>query len=139
MNSNLWFFAIHGECEEIIHILEELNIHPPNYSNDICIKESIKCHHNNMVEYFLNNSENDEKDIFNVERNYDNNIISYCFHYYNFAYLPDDLDEKYMFYYACEYDYFLIVQEILKSKDIDINETIISIKFFLSNSKIIFF
>ena len=73
----------------MIQLLEENNIEPPNNSYSKCIRESIKCHHNDITNYILSNFINsDIEDIENInninfEKNYNENIYSYSFHYYN--------------------------------------------------------
>ena len=97
--SELWLLAIHGDDEEMIHILEENNILPPKVINYnyfikkhdtymICVKEAIKCHHNHIVSYIQSNLSTEDIEHINYLDDYDENIFSYCFHYFNFAYLP---------------------------------------------------
>ena len=134
LTSSLWLYAIHGDDAEIIQILEENKVLPPGVSYDRCIKESIKCHHNHIVNYIINNLLNNANDItknINFSLNYNENICSYCFHYYNFAFYPTEIDDDFIFYYACEYDYFEIVEFYLKEKKMDINAKVIQITMFL--------
>ena len=51
ISAEIWTYVIHGRNAEIIHIIEENEI-KPDFS---CIEESIKCHHNEITEYFLIN------------------------------------------------------------------------------------
>ena len=57
---SLWLFIIHGKNPELIHILEENKIEPELNNYQICLVESIKCHHNEFAYYFLNNYLNGE-------------------------------------------------------------------------------
>lgn len=122
----IWLYAIHGNDEEIIQILKENknlkenNNQPPFYSYE-CIKESVKCHNDNMLNYLKNN--------YNIDV-IDESIFSYCFQYYNFLYFPKEIDNIYYFYYACKYDHYTIVEYFLKTKSIDIKAKIISKKIF---------
>lgn len=61
LDSNLWEFAIHSNNPEIIHFLEENHIERDK--NEL-FKVSIKCHHNYIANYFLNNFLNDDKSCF---------------------------------------------------------------------------
>ena len=60
MTPQLWLYAIHGCDEEIIHLLEENNIKIDDEKESInllqrCIKESIKCHHDYVTNYIIEN------------------------------------------------------------------------------------
>ena len=55
MSPSLWLYAIHGQNSEIITLLNDNKINPIDESYRECLKESIKCHHNDISEYFLNN------------------------------------------------------------------------------------
>ena len=58
LNQSIWFHAIHGKNPNIIHFLEENHIEPESYS--LCFFESIKCHHDDLANYFLINQLNNE-------------------------------------------------------------------------------
>ena len=119
LEPSLWIYAVHGNCEELIHLLGENNILPNDTTYEEVLKESIKCHHVDMMNYILNN--------FLEEINFNQNILSYCFHYYNFSYLPPNVPGDFIFHCACKYDHFLIVEQFLKTKSFDINKTSILI------------
>ena len=51
----------------------------------------------------------------------DNNIISYCLHYYNFSFLPNVTNDINNFYYFCKYDYYNLAKFYFETKEIDIN------------------
>ena len=65
IESSLWEFAVHSNNAEIIQLIEDNGVAPidPSYKN--CLKEAIKCHHNNIAEYIdnnkINHKENEEK------------------------------------------------------------------------------
>ena len=67
-------------------------------------------------------------DDIDFETNYKTNIYSYSFHYYNFSYFPQEMNNIIIFYYACQYDYYEIVENFLNSSKIDLNKIIICIK-----------
>ena len=128
LTSSLWIYAIHSDNPEMISLLEENNVHFPNNSFEKCIKESIKCHHNDIVNYIQSNIMNTE----NLNEYENENIISNSFHYYNFSFFPQELNNKNIFNYACKYGYYKIVEYILKTTNIDINEI------FILNTEIFF-
>ena len=50
MTPSLWIYAIHSKNAELINILEESCIDPPDKSYLKCFEESIKCHHNEIAD-----------------------------------------------------------------------------------------
>ena len=124
----LWIYAIHGDDSEIISILEENKVEF-FLKYERCIREAIKCHHNHTVNYFCMNYKDEIDEQINFEENFNENIMSYCFRYYNFSFIPKEIKNIYTFCYACQYD-FSIVQCLFKNYQIDINEKIIFKLFF---------
>ncbi|KAK8883918.1 hypothetical protein M9Y10_043020 [Tritrichomonas musculus] len=123
LKPSLWLYAIHGRNADIIHLLEENLIVPEDKSYHKCLEESIKCHHNEIANYIINNFID-----LNDDENYDNNALSYSFHYYNYSFFPTDFNNKFIFYYACQYNYIKIVKLLLSNKkDLNLNMTIILI------------
>ena len=65
LTSSLWLYSIHGKNSEIIHILEDNHVKilkekevKSDFSQityEDCFLEAIKCHHNDVAFYFLNN------------------------------------------------------------------------------------
>ena len=103
--------AIHGKNAEIIHILEnDMN----NRIYKICFFESIKCHHNEIANYFLNNIEQNEDEDF-LDRS--NSII---FKYYDFDSISRITNIQSLFYAMCKYDYYFLACHFLDK--VDINE-----------------
>ena len=125
LTSSLWIYAIHSNNPEMIQLLEDNHVEPPNNSYEECIKESIKCHHNDIVNYIENNLIDYKIDDIDLDEKYNENIYLYSFHYYNFVYLPPEIKNNAFFYYCCKYDYFLIVEYFLNTIDININDKII--------------
>ena len=112
---SLWIYAIHGGNPEIIQFLEENQIQPPQNSFDVCIKESIKCHHNDIANYFINNfmltekNDNDDK--------FDKTPTAYGIHFKNFEFIPSDLvNDNLSFFYLCKYNHLKLVQLYLKNR-----------------------
>ena len=83
LNSSLWKFAIHSRNPEMIYTLETSQIKPENETFKGCLKESIKCHHNEIANYILNN------DLFK-DKNKNNYILNIAFRYYNFEFADQE-------------------------------------------------
>ena len=122
LTPSLWLFAIHSNCPEMIHLLEEFDVKPDDMSYKKCLKESIKCHHNEIANYIYENL------LANKEINH--NITKYCFNYHNFVFQHLFID-PFIFIYSLQFDYLDLVKLCIKEKGIDdINMTII-LKFVL--------
>ena len=132
MSPSLWLYAIHGNSLAIIHLLEENQIKPIDKTYKKCFKESIKCHHNEIANYIKTNF---------IQNGDDEDVISFSFHYHNYHFFPNDLSQNFTLYYAIKYNYLKIVDFLMKSKDFNCYEPIISnyllinkiIKLFLFN------
>lgn len=117
LTSSLWLFAIHGKNPEIIRILEENKVIPSDSSFNDCYQESIKCHHNGIANYIEDNllSKNEKSSA---------KTMSKIFKAYNFDYFTDNLNQS-TFMDLCKYDHYTLVDILLKTKNIDISQTII--------------
>ena len=123
LTPSLWLYAIHGNNPEMIHLLEENGVKPSNSNFVECLKESIKCHHNGISNYILNNLME-----MNIEINSNNfiaNRVAYGFHYHNFEFIQNYDNIQFIFYYACLYDYLPIVKLLLETGQIDLNQKIV--------------
>ena len=135
----LWLCAIHGNNSEIIHILEDLRIQPPDNNFLNCFKEAVKCHHNDFAKYIKNNYLNDEGEIKLT-------CISQCLKYYNFEMLDeidfsfDDVLNQDMIYSLIMNEYLEIVDFILQNGNefVDLNKILNSI-FIYSIQKLTYF
>ncbi|KAK8849291.1 hypothetical protein M9Y10_018660 [Tritrichomonas musculus] len=107
LKPSLWKYVIHGQNNDLIHLLENKYIECSNEENII---ESIKCHHNKLTDYFFNFEKNNKVQ----------NFYSIILKYYNFEYLQKEMINKSSFLDLCKNDYFLFVQNILPS--VNINE-----------------
>ena len=63
--------------------------------------ESIKCHHNDIANYFQDNY------IQNQENNFHDAFIQ-SLKYYNFAFISNESINKSSFFDICKYDYYLL-------------------------------
>ena len=115
LTSTLWPLAIHGQNSEIIHFLEDNHVELEDESYKQVFYEAIKCHHNDIANYFINNFlQNDEEN--------SQDTFNKCLKYYNFAFLKNDFISESSFYNICKYDYCTLVDDLLKDKDIDVNK-----------------
>lgn len=121
---SIWPYAIHSKSYELIHFLIENHIVPTNQTYEECLKESIKCHFNDIAEYIQENLLLTKQGEF--ESKFDKNIACYSFHYFNFFFFPDDFNQKFIFYYACRYDYFTLVKLLMSTAAFNIYPKIIS-------------
>ena len=114
--SEIWLYAIHGNNLKIIETLEKQEILPISYKD--CFIESIKCHHNEIAfhiqEKYLSKEANDDIDVFTKSLKY-----------HNYLFISNNIDIKTAFYYFCKYDYSDLVENILKTQNVDINEKMI--------------
>ena len=119
LTPSLWFLAIHSQNAEMIHFLESNCVKLDDKSCKQIFHESIKCHHNNIANYFINNFlENDEIN--------SRDTIHQSIKYYNFAFFENDFINELSFCNLCKYDYCALVDKLLKSEVIDVNKKEIS-------------
>ena len=118
----LWIYATHGEKFDIIHLLEENHISPKDDCDD-CLIECIKCHHNDLENYII------DKFFKNIDS--DHNVFLTALKYFNFAFILKEFINESSFYDLCQYDYFTLVDTLLKISDIDINSKIVQLFFLM--------
>ena len=120
LKPSIWIYAIHGNNPELIHLLEENKIKPQDETYREILKESIKCHHFDITNYiqnnFFQNNQFDEDDEY---------ISSQSIKYSNYTYFPNNLNNKSVFYDLCQYDYFTLVNFLLKNLKFDVNSLVI--------------
>ena len=117
LNSSIWDYAIHGQNDEIVRNLEENKIEPKGKDYKFCFIESIKCHHNELAHYIANN--------YIFTDNVLKNIHMQLLKYYNFTFIERDIINESNFLTLCKYDYYYLVEFLLKNKSIDINKIIL--------------
>ena len=134
LSPTLWNFAVHGNNLKIISFLKEKNVGPEYELFEFTLNEALKCHHNEVAEYIRQNLVPDyDLEIMDDSFDYQNCLLIYYFRYCNFVFCPDNfVNNKFTFFYACQYDYYQMVEILLKTQKIDLNSTVIS-------NKIIFF
>lgn len=126
ISDNVWLCTIHSNNAELFHLLEEDS---PKYINSDLnkyLKESIKCHHNNIADYIVSNY-TDEHTIKNdVLNQFDENVLLYGFRYCNYEFLPVELNHKFSFFYSCKYNHLSLLKLFIKKGKFDVNEEIYS-------------
>ncbi|KAK8839668.1 hypothetical protein M9Y10_032041 [Tritrichomonas musculus] len=125
LNPSLWLFAVHGRNAEIIHLLEENDVKPFDKSYNECLKEAIKCHHNDIADYIIDNIIGYDVESENIEKKFDQNSLAFAFRYLNYYYFPTDFNKPYLLHYCCKYNYNELVKALLKVKGLDINAKVI--------------
>ena len=143
LTSSVWDYAVYGDDEEIIHILENEKVPLNTYILYSTYRESIKSHHIHITNYLLDNLDNDEakkeklKNDFYLRRIQElndypgfNALECYTnipsFEYHNYYFFPKKLDDPFNFGYLCMYNYINLVSLLLKTKKINVNQKIIS-------------
>ena len=133
LTESLWLYAIHSKNAELIHLLESNKISPPKFMNNNnsylkCYIESIKCHHNDFVDYIENNlmiqNETESKQI-------KEEIISNIIKYHNYKFFQTDTIKEQGFFYLYLYNYKKLVDFLLIEKDKEIKTKIISMTLIL--------
>lgn len=104
LTPSLFLYAIHSNKAEMIHLLEETFI-DRNYQ--VIVNESIKCHHNNLFDYFRNSYESNDDPI---------ELYKTGIEYHN-------------------YDCFSSISDLFNQKSLNANTLITKIDFLCSNLK----
>ena len=123
LTPSLWLYAIHGKNAEIIHLIEENQIKPKDESYNDCLIESIKCHHNDIANYILDQ-------LLVKDKNTTNDVFLNCIKYCNIFFEQKNIINESLFFYLCRYDYYKLVKFFLNENYIDINAKIIYMKKF---------
>ncbi|KAK8897056.1 hypothetical protein M9Y10_014990 [Tritrichomonas musculus] len=114
LTPSIFLYAIHSRNEQMIHLVEDEN---KNFYLKY-LKESIKCHHNEIANYIINNLINYNDDVALEKR------IIYSFHYYNYIFLPPCQIDKF-FYYSCKFNHLEFVKILSKDSNVNINKGVI--------------
>ena len=108
LKSQLWNYAIHGRNPEIIHLLEEHKI-SPEIGYVKCYEEAIKCHHNEIAAYIIDN--------YGVRKETDYLPLKY----WNYEFFPDIEYNNIFISCLCQYGYYVFVDIALKTECPDFN------------------
>ncbi|KAK8850063.1 hypothetical protein M9Y10_018174 [Tritrichomonas musculus] len=112
LDQSLWLYAIHGNDPQIIHDLEKFTEKPTPELYEKCLIESIKCHHNNLANYFINN-------YFVNDQNIIQKVMPSILEYYNFILIQENCINKTVFYELCKFNYVLFVKYLLEESEFD--------------------
>lgn len=115
VNTDIWIPAIHGNNLDLIKILENNDIKPNKALSKKLLKESIKCHHDEITNYILNNY---------LPNNETRNLNEWALKYYNFLAFQNNFENETIFPQLCKYDYYSFVEILMKTKNININAII---------------
>lgn len=110
-------YAIHGNNLEIIQNIEN-NLVIDDEIVKQSLEESIKCHNNDIVKYFMDKY---KEQIEKIKYDYKSKSLKY----YNFEFIDENLINKKNFVKLAKFDYIYFVDLLLKDGDIDINQVII--------------
>ena len=124
LTSSMWIYGIHSCNAELIRYLEDNHVSPPYNDYKRILEESIKCHHNDISNYLIDNIMNEEYLQNNIENEYYHNLYRYATESYNYCFFPTNMKYKNMFFYLCEFDYYTLVKLYLIDGTIDINAAI---------------
>ncbi|KAK8845031.1 hypothetical protein M9Y10_021207 [Tritrichomonas musculus] len=135
MNSSIWLYGIHSNEPELIHLFEEYKILPIDSTYDECLKESIKCHHNEIASYLNeffyvylnvnpkfnpNKNKEDNEPILN-EKYYLKDVFTYAFQFYNYVFMPQSYEDKFLLFAMCQFNYIYLVKILAENNRLDIN------------------
>ena len=129
LEPSLWKYIIHGNNPEMIHLLERNGIIPEGDTCIECLQEAIKCHHNDIANYILDNLM--QQNIKLCDDNFLKNKFSFGFHYHNYEFIQNCDNFQFIFYYACLYDYLSIIKLLLENKMIDLKQKVVQLIFFI--------
>lgn len=113
LTPSLWEYAVHSNNLEFIHFLEEKDVKSESYIK--MFNEAIKCHHNEIAIYIMNNYLDKEK------VNNDEKVSLSSLKSYNFAFLHEN---QVSFSNLCKYDCCPFVEQLIKQENINVNELI---------------
>ena len=121
LRKSMWIYAIHSRNAELIHFLEENHVLPPKKDYEMILRESIKCHHNAISDYIINNLIKEEDLQNSIENNFYDNFYRYAVEYHNYCFFPKDMKYKNMFLYLYRFKYYTLVKLYLTDGTIDID------------------
>lgn len=123
---SVWIYAIHSDNAELIHILEERYCKTIDFFDE-CFNEAIKCHHNEIAQYIMDNYLTEEKINFYAEKDFDNNYINNVIRYHNYHFFPNNFNScnKFIAFYLMKNNYFELFNILFTANALKINTIII--------------
>ena len=102
LNPGVWIYSIHSLNDELLNSLKNEKLQNDTYNS--CLVESIKCHHNEIFNFFKANFDQKSK----VD------LLSEGMKHYNFIrFLTYKSPESHNVYRLMEYDYLILVENYL--------------------------
>ncbi|KAK8871951.1 hypothetical protein M9Y10_007697 [Tritrichomonas musculus] len=136
MDPSILLYAIHSNNDEFVDFILQNVVKIDQKTSDLCLLESIKCHHIQIMEFFKEHHFQDDGKI---------NLPRQCLKNYNFILLNDILSEmkcyddidsffkredKNLILFLCKYKLFSFVKVLLEyNRNLNINEKIIRISY----------
>lgn len=119
ITADSWIYGIHGQNLEIIQSFESHHIRPRDVTYTNCLRESFKCHHNEIAAYI-------KEKLLDVREARVHQVYCECIKFYDYNNFPEDLNDQVAFIYLCQADNAKLVDELLKlqKKNFKINEKI---------------
>lgn len=118
LEPSLWSFVIHSQNAELFHILEENHLEIP----ENCFFEAVKCHHNDIANYILDQ----QLIVFKDQKKFDETINSISFQFYNYNFMPVDFNQPDILYFLGSNNYSTLVSFYMKSKEKNIEKILIA-------------
>ena len=136
IDKDVWYYAIHGRNVELIHIIEDQGFNLSVFNDDeilSLLKEAIKCHHNEIASYILDNMTNQDS-------KYLDELLTYiCCSTCNYSLIPDEINIIELFFFLCAnaYDQGLVKYMLEKDEKLANSKGIIksALKDALQNKK----
>ena len=121
LTSNMWYYTVHSRNAELIKYLEENHVPAPYDDFNPILSESIKCHHNETSIYIIENLIKEEDLQNDIKNKYFINLYRFAVKFFNYCFFPENMKYKNMFFYLCEFDYYILVKLYLEERNIDVN------------------
>ncbi|KAK8834810.1 hypothetical protein M9Y10_026063 [Tritrichomonas musculus] len=103
LESSLWIYGIHSINAEFIHLLESCPFKLKDTTHEDCLKEAIKCHHNDIANYIINNLLNQTSE----------KVAFWSIRFYNYSFFSDDIFNDVFFYHLCKDEHYTLVEDTL--------------------------
>ena len=119
LKPSLWLYSIHSKNADLIHLIESNRIALPESKYGIystCLIESIKCHHNDFSVYIqdslMSQQETESKQTKEL-------LLMKSLKYHNYFYFQTDQIKEQGLLSLCFYNYYKIVDILMKEKEIE--------------------
>ncbi|KAK8842006.1 hypothetical protein M9Y10_026219 [Tritrichomonas musculus] len=127
---DMWYYAIHSKNGELIKELEDKHILPQENNYERILKESIKCHHNDVSKYIIDNLIYEQDSLNFIESSFKNKLCYYSFMYDNYCFFPENYENKNIVVCLFEFDYYALVKLYLEQENVDVNDRYVKISAF---------